>query len=928
MAGLSSPLEAAMDRSSGGIDAPWARAAVSWRGIVAAAFLAVLLGAALSRGLAGEHAPALPAAGVGAIPRSGLSSLPLTAQSPVSAAVGALSRVYSVSASAQGLRAVSPPQRLRTRFGRSGVLLSAGAVRVGLSLRAIGFGTSLAALRDVTPSAKDNRVSYARSGLEEWYANGPLGLEQGFTIARAPSGEVAGALTLSMALSGDAHASLSPGGHSIIFSHGGVSALQYTALTATDASGRTLPSWLELHAGRLQLRVDAHGARYPLAIDPLVQQDAKLTAADGNGGFFGFSVALSADGNTALVGAPRDNGVAGVALVFTRSGSTWEQQGMGLVGSEQSGGGTEACVEEPGEEETGCGFGSSVALSADGNTALIGGSRDNGYIGAAWVFTREGSTWTQQGAKLTGGGESFVGHFGRSVALSADGNTALIGGPLDGPGSAWVFTREGSTWNQQGSKLTSGEGEGGGHYFARSVALSPDGQTALIGEPCHAGCTGVAWVFTRAGSTWTRGSRLTGGSEEIGEGRFGFSVALSSDASTAVIGGRSDNEGAGAAWVFTREGSTWFHEGGKLTGGGEARGQAKFGYSVALSADGNTALIGGPGDSGHQGGAWLFTRSGAAWTQQDEKLTGGEEQGQGNFGESVALSSDGETALIGGPEDNVRVGAAWAFAPGLSKGKRSVRPVVTEVSPEEGPTTGGTAVTITGTDLAEATEVAFGKTSAASFVDISATEIAAVSPPGPAGMVKVRVTTPGGTSNPSPGAHFTYFETGTNPGGPPGSNPGGPPGTTSSVTSNVSPGGGVLGFGPFVVPSCTIALRGKTIAVQSYKRAAVKLSWAGVGTCKGKLKLTAKTQSGHTKSGHKRFKTNTIGTGTFSILPGATRTVNVNLNALGRSLLKARHGRLNASIAITKLSPGPAQARTASVRLALQNPHKAKTRKN
>ena len=105
-------------------------------------------------------------------------------------------------------------------------------------------------------------------------------------------------------------------------------------------------------------------------------------------------------------------------------------------------------------------FGSSVALSADGNTALIGGPGDNKDVGAAWVFTRSGSTWTQQGEKLTGSGESGEGEFGSSVALSADGNTALIGGPATTPnvGAAWVFTRSGSTWTQQGEKLT-GSGE-------------------------------------------------------------------------------------------------------------------------------------------------------------------------------------------------------------------------------------------------------------------------------------------------------------------------------------------------------------------------------------------------------------------------------------------------------------------------------------
>ena len=114
-------------------------------------------------------------------------------------------------------------------------------------------------------------------------------------------------------------------------------------------------------------------------------------------------------------------------------------------------------------DETGPGyFGASVALSADGNAAVIGGGGDNGNVGAAWVFTRSGSNWTQQGSKLTPNDETGPGVFGSSVALSADGAIAVIGGYGDNNsiGAAWVFTRSGSTWTQHGQKLT-GSGEVG-----------------------------------------------------------------------------------------------------------------------------------------------------------------------------------------------------------------------------------------------------------------------------------------------------------------------------------------------------------------------------------------------------------------------------------------------------------------------------------
>ena len=93
----------------------------------------------------------------------------------------------------------------------------------------------------------------------------------------------------------------------------------------------------------------------------------------------------------------------------------WTQQGPKLTGSGEIGAGL---------------FGESVALSADGNTALVGAGQDNGGVGGVWVFTRSAGVWTQQGAKLTGAGESGAGLFGGSVSLSADGDTAMIGGRI------------------------------------------------------------------------------------------------------------------------------------------------------------------------------------------------------------------------------------------------------------------------------------------------------------------------------------------------------------------------------------------------------------------------------------------------------------------------------------------------------------------
>ena len=250
-------------------------------------------------------------------------------------------------------------------------------------------------------------------------------------------------------------------------------------LRAVDARGRELHAWLDATAGGLLVRVDARGARYPLRIDPFVQQGAKLvgTGTGTNPAFpagEGFSVALSGDGKTALVGNPDDNGGKGAVWVFTRSGTTWTQQGAKLVGT---GAGGDA------------GQGSAWRCRATGTqrSSAAPATTARTAVGAVWVFTRSGTTWTQQGPKLVGtGAAGDLAGQGWSVALSGDGNTALVGGDGDGDngsvGAVWVFTRSGTTWTQQGPKLV-GTGAVGNASQGFSVSLSGDGNTALVGAP-------------------------------------------------------------------------------------------------------------------------------------------------------------------------------------------------------------------------------------------------------------------------------------------------------------------------------------------------------------------------------------------------------------------------------------------------------------
>jgi len=222
---------------------------------------------------------------------------------------------------------------------------------------------------------------------------------------------------------------------------------------------------------------------------------------------------------------------------------------------------------------------------------------------------------------------------------------------------------------QQGAKLTGTE-TGAKTQFGLNVALSGDGNTALIGGPGDKGEVGAAWVFTRSGSTWgQQGAKLTG-SGESGKGLFGYAVALSSDGNTALIGGGSDNVEVGAAWVFTRTGTAWAQQGAMLTGA-EETGGGEFGEGVALSADGKTALIGGGTDNAEAGAAWVFTSTESVWAQQGPKLTGAGEVGKGHFGFRVALSETGDTALIAASRGGYAAICHLLLTAGADKGLRN-----------------------------------------------------------------------------------------------------------------------------------------------------------------------------------------------------------------------------------------------------------------
>ena len=371
-------------------------------------------------------------------------------------------------------------------------------------------------------------------------------------------------------------------------------------------------------------------------------QIQKLLASDlETADYFGWAVDISKDGYTAIIGAYGDNVSRGAAYIFTRSGSTWTQQTKLLA---------------PPSSAIYDSFGRSVAISSDGNTVLIGADGEDTLpnSGAAYVFTRTAGVWTQQ-QRLTASDAASNEQFGYAVSISSDGNTALVGAfredtsPNTDNGAAYVFTRSGGTWTQQQKLLASDRATN--DNFGGSVTLSADGNTALISAYSDNSAVGSAYVFTRTAGTWTEQQKLTPPDAALYD-YFGYSVSLSSDGDTALIGAWYNDTSPygdnGAAYVFTRAAGVWTQQQKLLAS--DRQTSDYFGGSVALSADGNTALIGAYGEdtspNTDNGAIYIFTRSGTTWTQKT-KLVASDRATDDYFGYSVALSADGSVALTG-----------------------------------------------------------------------------------------------------------------------------------------------------------------------------------------------------------------------------------------------------------------------------------------
>ena len=362
---------------------------------------------------------------------------------------------------------------------------------------------------------------------------------------------------------------------------------------------------------------------------------------------FGVALATSGDGGTIAVGdSMKSSGQKynGAVYVFTRDGHSWT--GLGEDAS--------AILLPPDDNdwepvptdrdwlEFTESFGRAVATSGDGRTIVVGAPEQlpHGYhSGAAYVFTRPTGGWTgvPEVATLTASDGSALDRFGDSVAISADGETVVVGSPggsnRPSPGAGYVFSKPARGWtdSSETAVLTVSEGSKNDE-IGSAVAVSRDGVTIVMGASMgfHVGvASGTAYVFIREGPRWvatteTAQLRPSNGAEDD---RFGDEIAISDDGSTVVVGSSERDaygEDHGAAYVFTRPAEGWVDavESATLSASDGAR-QNFFGASIEVSAEGDALIVGAPGHAhsrSRAGGAYLFLRPAGGWESATENM--------------------------------------------------------------------------------------------------------------------------------------------------------------------------------------------------------------------------------------------------------------------------------------------------------------------
>ena len=385
----------------------------------------------------------------------------------------------------------------------------------------------------------------------------------------------------------------------------------------------------------------------------------------------GGMVAMTADGNSVAIGAPRNHGTGtllGIARVLDWNGKEYSQRGNDIVGEMEVAGSYTLS-------------GSAIAISDSGNTLVVGARGDDGTdgsfdeysgssgtsytdIGHVRVHDWNGSSWQQRGADIDG--ENTGDMSGNAVAVNGDGNTIAIGainndGNGQDSGHVRVYQWSGSAWTQVGSDI---DGEANNDNSGVSISLSTDGRTLAVGADNNDGANGSdsghVRVYDLSGSQWVqRGVDIDG---ESASDYSGVSVDLSGDGKSLVVGAK-DNDGngsnAGHARVFDWSGSRWEQRGSDIDG--ESSGD-QSGSSATISNDGQTVVLGAPGNDGagdNAGHARIYSWNGFQWGIQGTDVDGSAANALN--GTSVGVSSDGTRMVTGSPGADNSKGEAIVF---------------------------------------------------------------------------------------------------------------------------------------------------------------------------------------------------------------------------------------------------------------------------
>ncbi|MCL2730877.1 MAG: hypothetical protein FWE15_12750 [Actinomycetia bacterium] len=374
-----------------------------------------------------------------------------------------------------------------------------------------------------------------------------------------------------------------------------------------------------------------------------------LTANAGLGATIGYSSALSADGSTAVLGAPDANYYDGAVYVFHKAGGTWKLD-------------TE--LKQTDLQYAEIGF--SVSVSDDGRTIASGGIGSSGRV---YIFSKQDSGWKQDAEyKAPAGGGTFEA-LGFSVSISGDGSTVAAGdfARYNNLGSVFVYDRTADGWSS-GSELKAPDGVAGDRFgYANGVSLSHDGKALAVGAMSRNKDAGTVYTFARQGADWQQTGELTASDGAAGE-RFGEAVALAGTGDTLVVG--APYHGTGVAYTFRLDGGSWTST-GELQAGGR-RDFMSDAIAVSISGDGSVVGVGLPSRNLLQGAAAIFVRdaSGTGYTQH-ATLVPSEFRGfTGGAGTGLALSADGHTALVGAPmvaQPDFISGAGFVYEDGAAK---------------------------------------------------------------------------------------------------------------------------------------------------------------------------------------------------------------------------------------------------------------------